>query len=430
MPTLAPTSDSAAPASARAHDPIELSSESFWAQTARQRDQSFAVLRRERPVSWQPPAYGSLMPDPDDTGYWAVVAHEDVVAVSKAHDVFSSAPENGGVMFEDVPAPLLEETQSILAMDEPRHGITRKLVHAAFSPRQIRRIEEQIRQQAGAIVTDFLAEGPRDFVEQVSMRLPLWTISGMLGVPDDLRERMVRAVDDMVGHNDPEYIGEGGDPFTCLLGGIAELHDIAQTLIDARRSHPTDDLISDLVAAEIDGHRLTDDDIRSYFCLLAIAGNDTTRNTTSHGMKALSDHPEQKALLVENFDRAIPGAIEEFVRWGSPVMTFRRTATVDAVVGGVDVAAGEKVVMFYSSANRDESVFVDPWRFDITRNPNPHVGFGGGGPHFCLGNHVARLQLRALFRELLTRVPTLELGEPELVGGHFMHAVKRMPCTF
>jgi len=415
--------------STRIHDDIELSSETFWGKSARERDESFAELRRERPVSWQPPAYGSLMPDPNDPGYWAVVCHEDVVAVSKAHDVFSSSPDLGGVMFENVPAELLEATQSILAMDEPRHGITRRLMHAAFSPRQLRRTEEQIKLQASSIVSSLLEEGPRDFVEQVSMRLPLWTISGMLGVPEDTRDRMVKAVDDMVGYNDPEYIGDG-DPFTCLLGGIATLHDIAQTLIDDRRSSPGDDLVSEMIAAEIDGHKLSDDDIRSYFCLLAIAGNDTTRNTTSHAMKALADNPDQRKLLADNFDRAIPGAIEEFVRWATPVMTFRRTAKVDAVVGGVDVDAGDKVVMFYSSANRDESVFRDPWTFDITRNPNQHVGFGGGGPHFCLGNHVARMQMRALFGELLTRVPDLQVGEPEFVTGHFMHAIKRLPCSF
>ncbi len=412
----------------RSHDEIELSSEAFWSKPALERDKAFEVLRRERPVTWQPRAYGSLMPDLEDPGYWAVVRHEDVISVSKAHDVFSSSPHLGGVMFENAPADLLVATQSILSMDEPEHGITRRLLHSAFSPRQIRRIEEQITQQAAAIVTEFLEEGPRDFVEQVSMRLPLWTISGMLGVPEELREPMVKAADDMVGYNDPEYVGDG-DPFSCLLGGMMGLHEIAATLIEARRSQPEDDLMTALVQAEIDGVRLTDDEIKSFFVLLAVAGNDTTRNTTSHAMKALIDHPEQKQLLLDDYDRAIPGAIEEFVRFASPVMTFRRTAKVDAVVGGVDIDAGDKVVMFYSSANRDESVFQDPWTFDITRNPNPHVGFGGGGPHFCLGNHVARMQLRALFRELLTRVPTLELGEPEFVTGHFMNAIKRMPCS-
>jgi len=412
----------------RTYDEIELSSEAFWSKSIRERDASFEVLRRERPITWQPRAFGSLMPDVEDPGYWAVVRHEDVVAVSKAHDVFSSSPHLGGVMFENAPPDLLVATQSILTMDEPHHGITRRLISTAFTPRQVRQIEEQINVQAAAIVTEFLQEGPRDFVEQVSTRLPLWTISGMLGVPEELRESLVKSADDMIGYNDPEYIGDR-DPFMCLFEGMTGLHTIAQTLIEARRSDPQDDLLTALVQAEIDGQRLTDDEIKSFFVLLAVAGNDTTRNTTSHAMKALADHPDQKQYLVENYDRAIPGAIEEFVRWATPVMTFRRTAKVDAVVGGVDVDAGDKVVMFYSSANRDEDVFENPWAFDLTRNPNPHVSFGGGGPHFCLGNHVARMQLRALFRELLTRVPDLKVGEPEFVTGHFMNAIKRMPCS-
>jgi cytochrome P450 len=410
------------------YDPISLSTQEFWALTAVERDAFFAELRASRPVSWQPPAYGALLEDPDDEGYWAVVRHADVVAVSKANDVFSSSPERGGVMFQNVPAQLLEETQSILAMDEPRHTVVRRLVHSAFTPRQIRLIDQQIRNQASTIVTELLAEGPRDFVEQVSTRLPLWTISEMLGVPLEQRDRLVGAVDDMVGINDPEYAVDG-DPLMTLLGGIGTLHDIAQDLIDARRAQPAEDLMTALVQAEVDGEKLTDDDIRSYFCLLAIAGNDTTRNTTSHGWKALVDNPDQKALLLADFDRYIPSAIEEFLRWGTSVMTFRRTAIRDVELGGQQIAAGDKVVMFYSSANRDESVFADPWRFDITRNPNPHLAFGGGGVHFCLGNHVARLQMRALFGELLTRAPDLTLGEPEFVTGYFMHAIKRMPCT-
>jgi cytochrome P450 len=412
----------------RAYDEIELSSEAFWSQSVRERDASFEVLRHERPVTWQPRAFGSLMPDLEDPGYWAVVRHEDVVAVSKAHDVFSSSPHLGGVMFENAPADILVATQSILSMDEPHHGITRRLISAAFTPRQVRQIEEQISGQAAAIVTEFLEEGPRDFVEQVSTRLPLWTISGMLGVPEELREALVKSADDMVGYNDPDYIGDR-DPFMCLFEGMTGLHSIAETLIEARRSSPQEDLLTALVQAEIDGRRLTDDEIKSFFVLLAVAGNDTTRNTTSHAVKALADHPDQRQYLIDNFDRAIPGAIEEFVRWATPVMTFRRTAKVDAVVGGVDIDAGDKVVMFYSSANRDASVFRDPWTFDLARNPNPHVSFGGGGPHFCLGNHVARMQLRALFRELLTRAPDLAVGEPEFVTGHFMNAIKRLPCS-
>jgi cytochrome P450 len=240
---------------------------------------------------------------------------------------------------------------------------------------------------------------------------------------------MVEAVDDMIGLNDPEYIGDR-DPFSTLLGGVATLHDLAQTLIDARRAESTDDVMSALVHAEVDGERLTDDEIRSYFVLLATAGNDTTRNTTSHGLKALCDNPEQMALLVEDFDGRIGPAIEEFLRWATPVMTFRRTAKEDILLGGQQIKAGDKVATIFSSANRDALVFEDPWRFDITRNHNPHVSLGGGGVHYCMGQHVARIQMRSLFKELLTRVPGLQLGEPEFVAGHFTHAIKRMPITF
>ncbi|MCX6395764.1 MAG: cytochrome P450 [Propionibacteriales bacterium] len=410
----------------RPYDEITLSTHEFWAQDTRQRDVAFAELRRDRPVTWQPPAWGSLMEDPEDQGYWAVVRHADVAAVSRANDVFSSAPENGGVMFENAPAQLLEETQSILTMDPPRHKVVRGLVSTAFTPRRIRLIEGQIKAQAAAVVDSFVAEGPRDFVEQVSSRLPLWTISEMIGVPQEDRERLVAGVDDMVGYNDPEYIGDG-DPLMTLLTGIGTVHDIAQNLIEARRAHPEDDLMSELVTAEIEGERLTDEDLRSYFTLLAVAGNDTTRNTTSHGMLALLDHPEQRDLLVSDYDRYVPGAIDEFLRWGTPVMTFRRTAMKDVEIGGQQVAAGDKVVMFYSSADRDELVFEDPWTFDITRTPNHHVAFGGGGIHYCLGHHVARAQLRAIFSELLTKAPDLKLGEPEFVVGHFMNAIKRLP---
>ncbi|RZI79491.1 MAG: cytochrome P450, partial [Microbacterium sp.] len=204
--------------SARTYDALNISTHAFWAQTDRERDETFAELRRDRPVSWQPPAWGSLMEDPDDPGYWAVVRHADVAAVSRANDVFSSAPDNGGVMFENAPAQLLEETQSILTMDPPRHRSVRALVSSAFTPRRIRAIEDQIKAQAAAVVDRFVEEGPRDFVEQVSSRLPLWTISEMIGVPEEDRDRLVAAVDDMVGYNDPEYIGDGDPLMTLLMG--------------------------------------------------------------------------------------------------------------------------------------------------------------------------------------------------------------------
>jgi cytochrome P450 len=208
------------------------------------------------------------------------------------------------------------------------------------------------------------------------------------------------------------------------------VHQVAGALAAERREHPGDDLFSGLVNAEVDGDRLADADVAAFFVLLSVAANDTTRQTTSHAMKALTDFPDQRAWLLEDFDNRIGGAIEEFIRWASPVMTFRRTAATDFELGGQTICAGEKVVMFYPSGNWDTEVFDHPGRFDLSRSPNPHVGFGGGGVHFCLGAHVARAQLRAIFGELLRQVPDIQAGDPAYVPGNFIHAIRSMPCTF
>jgi cytochrome P450 len=410
-----------------AYDPIPLSSLEFWASTADEREEAFAVLRQERPVSWHPPFEGALMPHDDDPGYWAVVRHADVVTVSRTPEVFCSGQ---GVMMEDVPQVVLDAAQSFLAMDAPRHNKLRRLVSAAFTPRQVARIEEQILQQARSIVDD-LVSGPStcDFVAAVSQRLPMWTISEMMGVPAPERKHVVEAADSMVSWNDPEVQG-GREPLQVLVDSLLALHAAARAMAEARRADPADDVMTALVQAEVDGDRLTDDEICAFFVLLSVAGNDTTRNTISHGMKALCDHPDQRDLLMEDFEGRIGAAVEEMIRWATPVMTFRRTATCDTELAGQPIAAGDKVVMFYASANRDAAAFADPGRFDIIRHPNEHAGFGGGGPHFCMGASLARRQLRAIFAELLHWVPDLEVGTPELLVGNFIHGVTRMPCWF
>jgi cytochrome P450 len=411
----------------RDYDPIPLSSLAFWASTAEEREESFRELRLQRPVSWHPPFEGAMMPalDPDG-GYWAVVRHADVVAVSRNAELFCSGE---GVMLEDVPTAVLDAAQSFLAMDAPRHTLLRRLVNSAFTPRQVARIEEQIVAQAVAIVDDLLA-GPAefDFVTTVSKRLPMWTISDMMGVPADARDPVATAADSLVSWNDPEVLA-GRQPLELLMNTLVTLHTNARALAEARRADPADDLMTALVQAEVEGERLTDDEICAFFVLLSVAGNDTTRNSISHGMKALCDRPEQRALLGSQFDALIGPAVEEVVRWATPVMTFRRTATRDTELGGQPIAAGDKVVLFYAAANRDENVFSHPERFDITRHPNEHVGFGGGGPHFCMGASLARRQLRAIFRELLLRVPDLELGTPELLVGNFIHGITKMAAT-
>lgn len=421
--TVSPLTSSAT----RDYDPIDLSSRAFWATSAAEREVSFAALRAERPVSWHPPVEDALMHDPTDPGYWAVTRHADIVTVSRDSETFLSGK---GVLFENVPEELLEASQSFLAMDPPRHTTIRKVVHAAFTPRQVRRIEDSIKSNARGIVAELRDAGSgADFVEHCAKELPIRTLSDMVGIPESERAQVAQAADAMVSLGDPAFLA-GRNPLEVLVGSQMYLHQVAGALAADRREHPGDDLISSLVHAEVDGDRLSDAEVSAFFVLLAVAGNDTTRQTTSHAMKALTDFGDQRAWLAEDYDDRIGGAIEEFVRWATPVMTFRRTAATDCEVGGQWIAAGEKVVMFYSSGNYDTDAFDAPERFDLSRKPNPHLGFGGGGRHFCLGAHVARAQLRAIFGELLTQLPGIQAGEPVYGPGNFIHAIRSMPVTF
>jgi cytochrome P450 len=320
---------------------------------------------------------------------------------------------------------------SMLALDAPRHTKIRGLVSKAFTPKRLQTIRDQIAAQAASIVTDLAAieSGRADFVEQVSARLPLWTISEMVGVPVELRDEMIRNVIRINGFLDPQ-VNEGRDPTVVQYEAMTYLHALAADLANQCRAKPRDDLMTNLVNAEIDGERLSQMEISSFFVLLLAAGNDTTRNTTSVALHALTNHPDQRALLRGDLDRYLQPAIEEILRWASPVLTMRRTATRDVAIAGADIREGDKVVLFYPAANFDEKVFADPTTFDITRSPNPHIAFGGGGPHFCLGSQLARMQLKSIITELLTCVPDLKVGEPEYELSTLIRSVKRMPCTF
>lgn len=413
-------------------DPLDLSSLEFWGRPMVERDATFAELRRERPISWHHPPEGMLMPREDDPGFWAVVRHADIGYVSKNPKLFCSGQ---GVQFQDVPPELLEATQSFLAMDAPRHTQLRKIVSAAFTPKQVRRVEDRIAERAERIVDDLIdhladhADG--DFVALVAKRLPMGTIYDLMGAPESYQDSLAEAADLLVATNDPDVLENLGleDPLQAAGQALHALLGPALELAEARRRDPRDDLMTNLVTAEVDGQRLTDPEIGAFFVLLSVAGNDTTRNTIAHSMRRLVENPDQRAWLAADLEGRIGGAVEEFVRHASPVLTFRRTATRDTELRGRHIAAGDKVVMFYESGNRDSDVFTDPLRFDLSRHPNPHVGFGGGGPHFCLGNMLARTQLRQIFSQLLTRVPDLTVGEPETLRSNFVHAVKTMPCS-
>jgi cytochrome P450 len=405
-------------------DEVSISPLSFWALTAEEREPYFKILRDERPVSWHPPIEGTLIPAPVD-GVWAVTRNEDITYVSKNPEIFSSAQ---GVQIEAVPEDVLDAAQSFLGMDGAKHLSLRRLISSVFTRRQVARIQDQVQNQAVRIVDELLKTKHGDFVEQVSKRLPMWTIYEMIGLPMEKREEAAHHADGMVSWAD-EDVAAGREPGEVLNDSLVGLLTIGLELAEQRRAHPQTDVMSQLAQAEVDGRRLTDDELGAFFVLLSVAGNDTTRNTISLTTMALQAHPDQRALLEKDFDNLIPAAIEEFVRWASPVMTFRRTVTRDTVLRDQELREGDWVLMMYSSGNRDERVIVDPYTFDIRRKPNPHVGFGGGGPHFCMGSFLARMQLESLFRELIFRAPTLRVGEPEYLTGNFVRAVKSLPYT-
>jgi cytochrome P450 len=406
-----------------AYHPLSVSHLAFWAATAEEREETFKKLRAQAPISYQRPIEGALIPSEND-GVWAVTSHELISYVSKNPQLFCSSQ---GFQMEEVPEDVNEAAGSFLGMDAPRHPVLRKLVSAAFTPKQVKKIEEQIKRQAAQIVDELLETTEGDFVEAVSKRLPMWTIYEMMGLEDqDRRNEAAHHADGMVSWAD-EDVAAGREPGQVLNDALVALLIMGMDLAEERRNDPRDDLMTNLVNAEIDGKKLTDEEIGSFFVLLSVAGNDTSRNSISLTARAFQQFPEQRALLLEDFDGRIGTAIEEFVRWVTPVMTFRRTATQDVELGGELIREGDWIAMMYSSANRDEKVFERPDEFDIMRSPNPHVGFGGGGPHFCMGNFVAKMQIREIFDQLLHRVPTLELGEPSYLQGNFVRAVKSMP---
>jgi cytochrome P450 len=364
-----------------------------------------------------------MMPPEESHGFWAVVRNADIRAISTDPETFVSG---AGITLEDLPMELVETFTSFLAMDSPRHKQLRRLCSSAFTPRRVAAIEAQIAAQARQVVDDLLARPEGDLVAAVARRLPMLTIFEMMGVDDDYRVEATDSIDGMTAWADEQVRGDLL-PEELLMNSSLNLLRIALEIAEARREDPRNDLMTALVQAEVDGKRLSDEEIAAYFVLLAVAGNDTTRNTISHTARAFTEFPEQRKILMEDFDGRIGVAVEEMVRWATPVMTFRRTAARDVEFGGVQICAGDWVGLFYSSGNRDEAAFVDPWRFDVLRNPNPHVGFGGGGPHYCLGTMLARAQLRSIWGELLTRAPEFEVGEPVYLVGNFMSSIKRLP---
>jgi len=387
------------------------------------------VLRRERPLPFyaEPVIEESWIPA--GPGYWSVLRHADIEHASRHPEIFSSAA--GATNIFDLPVEFLEYFGSMINMDDPRHLRLRRIVARAFSPRMVTRIEQDISLVAQSVVRDLAAHGPGDFVTEVAARVPLEVICSMMGIPEDRYADVFRCSNTILGAQDPEYVPEGADIATALLTAGAELAELLSGLAVQRRETPSDDLVTALALGEVDGERLTDQEIGSFFILLVVAGNETTRNAISSALVALSEHPDQRERWQGNFDAMANSAVEEIVRWATPVTWMRRTATQDTELAGQSIKSGDKLLLFYASANRDEAVFAEPDRFDLNRSPNPHLGFGGNGPHFCLGAHLARKEITEVYRELFTRVPDIRVsGEPQRLRSSFINGIKHLPCDF
>jgi cytochrome P450 len=406
---------------------IELGSVQFWELPLEEREGAFAALRREKPVSFhEEPEVPMLGKGP---GFWALVRHADVLEVSRNPETFSSAM--GGVNLIDQPPEFGEFFGSMIVMDDPRHTRLRRIVSRGFTPGMLRKAEASVDQAAIEIVDAVIDKGRCDFVAEIAAALPLKIICDMMGIPASQYRYVFDRTNIILGAADPEYVADLANAVPAMFQAGQELAALMEDLARLRRQRPTEDLTSALVHAEVDSERLTEQEIASFFILLVVAGNETTRNAISHGAKALTDHPEQRRIWASDFDRVAPTAVEEIVRWATPVIHFRRTATRDTSIGGQKIAAGEKVVMWYNSANRDEAVFAAPYRFDVRRTPNEHLGFGGPGPHFCLGAHLARREITVLFRQLFLRLPDLEItGEPVGLRSLFINGIKHMDCEF
>ncbi len=406
---------------------IDLSDTEFWALPLAERAAAFALLRaEERSRFFAEPEVPFTEKGP---GYYALVRYADVVEASRHPEVFCSG--KGATNIPDLPAEFNEYFGSMINMDDPRHARLRRIVSRAFSPRLIAKFEDDVRRAATAIVDGLLVTGPCDFVPQVAARLPLKIICDMMGIPGDQYDTVLANTNIILSGADPEFLSEDLDEAVIrLLGAGQALTDLVTGLAAGRAQAPAEDLVSALVTANIDGEQLTSAELASFFILLVVAGNETTRTALSHALMLFTEFPDQRALLLADLENRIEGAVDEIVRYASPVTFMRRTLTRDYTMNGQDYREGDKVVLYYYSANRDEAVFADPGRFDITRSPNPHVGFGAAGPHFCLGAHLARRELTVMLRELLARVPDITAGEPDRLLSSFVNGIKRLPCQF
>ncbi len=409
-------------------DEINLSDPEFWLRERPYRDGAFAALRRERPMAFFDEWKYEDPRMPHGPGYWSLTRHDDIWHVSRHPELFCSGQ---GTNIGDMPVEIAEFFGSMIAMDDPRHFRLRSIVSRAFTPKEIAKVEQYVHDKAKLAVDRLIEKFPGrecDFVSEVAAPMPLQIICEMMGIPEDDEAQIFGWTNTILGVGDPEYVGSLED----LMNAGLSMFQYAQALGEDRAANPRDDMTSIMMTATVDGEALTPQEFGSFFILLVVAGNETTRTAISHGMKALTDFPDQRRIWFDDFEANTRTAVEEIVRWATPVVNFRRTATEDTVVGGVPVKAGDKLVMWYQSGNRDESHFADPYTFDVRRPIQPaQIGFGAGGPHFCLGANLARREIAVMFDELRRRLPDLQItGEPAYLQSSFINGIKRMPCAW
>jgi len=408
-------------------DDIDFSDLDFWLRPLDERAAAFARLRAERPIA--PMTFPGIphMGLPDST-YYSLTRHADIVQASRHPELFCSGK---GTNIADLPPDFIEFFGSMINLDDPRHARMRRIVSRGFTPRQLELMKTDVEGVAAEIVDEIAERGEADFVTEVAARLPLRIILDMMGIPRSQEEFVFDRTNVILGFTDPEYVDDIEDPMGVTMSILTAGQDLAALVTElgeARIKDPGNDLVSALVTSEVDGEKLSPQELASFFILLVVAGNETTRNALAHGLCALTEHPGEKRRWLDDIDGLAPTAVEEIVRWASPVIHFRRTVTQDGVrLGDHEFAEGDKVVLWYWSGNRDEAVFEDAARFDLGRTPNDHIGFGGPGPHFCLGAHLARREMTVMFGELLRRLPDIRsVGEPDRLRSGFINGIKHL----
>ncbi|SFS91145.1 cytochrome P450 [Saccharopolyspora flava] len=390
--------------------------------------EEFAALRRTAPICWveQTPEARAGMSEESGTGYWALTKHADVAAVSRNTKVFSS--HENAVIIRNPETATRESVEPskvvIINQDAPEHTQLRKIISRGFTPRAIGALEEALEERARRIVREAVDTGGGNFVDQIASQFPLEVIGDMLGIPAEDRRKIFDWTNQMTGAEDPDLAREDNDP----VAAAAEVLMYSMGLAAERRENPRDDIVTKLVNADVDGRGLTDDEFGFFVIALAVAGNETTRNATSHGMNAFFEHPEQWEL----WKRERPATMmDEVIRWATPVTSFQRTALEDVEVGGVEIKRGQRVGLFYASANHDDEVFTDPFTFDITRDPNPHLAFGGHGAHYCIGANLARMEVRQIFDAVADMAPDLHrTGEPQRLRSGWLNGIKDLPVQY